>query len=226
MFWLPYVIIGIIIDVVFILYEYKKKPIAAVCLKGAASLVFVLLGLACCAVTADRVFGLLVVLGLVFGAAGDVLLNLRNVIVSCAKKIFIAGMAVFLIGHVFYLAGLIMLDVKALLIAVPIAAVLSYSIIRSILKRVDAPAGIVKVGTVYLAVVISMFSCALALLLKQPASQFRLVFAIGSLLFMVSDIVLVFALFAKDSPKCLRAVNLSFYYVGQLLIALSLLLIS
>lgn len=79
MFWLPYVVVGILIDAVFIVTEYKKKPVPAVILKGLASLVFVLLGFACFAKTGNRTFGILVVLGLIFGAMGDVLLNLRNV---------------------------------------------------------------------------------------------------------------------------------------------------
>ena len=124
-----------------------------------------------------------------------------------------------------YLAALILLDASVLLIGVPVAAVLSFLIIRAILKRADAPESIRKVGTFYLAAVIAMFSCALGLFIKDAASPFCQVFVIGAFLFMVSDLLLVFALFVPGSPKCLRAVNLGCYYIGQLLIALSLLLV-
>ena len=224
-FWLPFVIVGVLIDAAFIVCEYKKKAVAAVILKGLASLVFVLLGFLCYARTGNRAFGLLIVLGLLFGALGDVLLNLKNVLTAKAQIIFAAGIAVFLIGHVLYVAALIPLDVSALLIAVPVAAVLSAAILTTILKRVEAPKKLVIFGSIYLVAVIAMFSCALALLIKEPASAFRLTFTIGAFLFMVSDVILVFALFVKSSPKCLRAINLSCYYVGQLLIALSLLLV-
>jgi uncharacterized membrane protein YhhN len=46
--------------------------------------------------------------------------------------------------------------------------------------------------------------------------------AAGGLLFYGSDVVLAFIMFNRRKPKCLRAVNLALYYVGQGLLAVSL----
>lgn len=222
--WL-FVIVGVLLDAAFIVYEYKKKPVAAVVLKGLASLMFVLLGVMLCAQTKNRGFGVLIVLGLIFGAVGDVLLDLKNALTRKEQPLFAAGITVFLLGHVFYVVALIGLDVSALLIAVPIAAALSLIILRTILKCVEAPKQLIVFGSVYLAAVVTMFSCALALFIKQPASPLRLRFAIGAFLFMVSDVSLVFTQFIKNSPRCLLAIDLASYYIGQLLIASCLILV-
>ena len=50
-------------------------------------------------------------------------------------------------------------------------------------------------------------------------------FAAGAFLFLVSDIVLILNTFGPKSKFSLRVTNLSLYYVGQLLIALSLLFV-
>ena len=53
-------------------------------------------------------------------------------------------------------------------------------------------------------------------------SAFTALFAAGSLLFLISDIVLILNTFGKETRQSLRVTNISLYYVGQLLIALSL----
>ena len=53
-------------------------------------------------------------------------------------------------------------------------------------------------------------------------SKFTAIFAAGAVLFLVSDIVLILNTFGPESKFSLRITNLSLYYLGQLLIALSL----
>ena len=45
---------------------------------------------------------------------------------------------------------------------------------------------------------------------------------VGALLFLVSDVVLILNTFGAESRRSLRITNIALYYVGQLLIALSL----
>lgn len=221
--YLPIIVAGLLLEAVFIVMEYRKKAVAAVVLKAFASLLFVALGLVCMRQTGNRTFGLLVVLGLIFGAMGDVCLNLRAVLPAIKDKVFAAGIAVFLIGHLFYVAALMTRDARAALWGIPAAAVLAAIIIPMTLKRIDVPGKLKAFGIVYLVVVIVMFGCAAALCISYPNDTCSLLFAIGALLFMVSDIVLVFHLFGKRKHVALRGINLSLYYVGQLLIALCLL---
>ncbi|MBQ9822994.1 MAG: hypothetical protein IJM63_00735 [Solobacterium sp.] len=53
-------------------------------------------------------------------------------------------------------------------------------------------------------------------------SNFRSSFFAGALLFLVSDIILIINTFGSVSRFTLRVTNLILYYIGQIMIALSL----
>ena len=59
-------------------------------------------------------------------------------------------------------------------------------------------------------------------LVTDPGA-FTGIFAAGALLFLISDIVLILNTFGQKSSFSLRVTNIGLYYVGQLMIALSLL---
>ena len=54
-------------------------------------------------------------------------------------------------------------------------------------------------------------------------SAFTGLFAAGAVFFLVSDIVLILNTFGSETRQSLRVTNIALYYIGQLLIALSLL---
>ena len=60
-------------------------------------------------------------------------------------------------------------------------------------------------------------------LIANPGMVAYWVYAIGAVLFTASDIILIFNTFGGGDPKfSMRIGNLSLYYAGQILIALSL----
>ncbi len=216
--------VGILIDIWFIKTEFAKKMLKATVLKGCASAFFVLLGVFCYLENKSS-FGTLVLIGLALGMLGDIFLNMRNLYEgSKSMKVFALGILFFLSGHFLYIAALIGLDASILLIALAITAVLSVLAIPQLMKHITAPNKGLKIfGWVYLIVVICMFSCALTHLFLGNTSSLNIIFAIGALLFVVSDFIMIYYSFGKKL-KPLRAINLLSYYVGQLLIALTILL--
>ncbi len=84
----------------FIYAEKQQKYVPAVILKGLASLSFVILGFMNSSGTAAASK---IVTGLVLGCIADVLLNLRYVAKEKGKPVFLAGILVFLSGHILYL---------------------------------------------------------------------------------------------------------------------------
>ena len=102
-------IIGVMLQALFITVEHKEKYVPAVVLKGCASLMFVIIGIIAYRSNPSS-FGKMVLLGLIFGALGDVLLNLRFLSEKYGQKIFLAGIAVFFTGHIMYLISLIPLS--------------------------------------------------------------------------------------------------------------------
>ncbi len=225
-YWILIAASGCVAEGVFIAFEYAKKPAAALILKSIASLLFVLLGFACLSISADALFAGLVVAGLVLGAAGDVLLNLRVLAGNAAQKIFMAGIAAFLLGHLLYIAALLGRGADALWIGVPVCAALSAALLPfAILKRIEISGKMKVFGIIYVVLVFLMAGCAAGLLFLRVLNVGLLLFAFGAALFALSDVILTFHLFGRKKHKLFRALNLSAYYAGQILIALSLLYI-
>lgn len=229
------ILIGFALQALFIVFEHKQKYIPAVILKGSASLMFCLIGffaflmncLGYIPVEGDEEIKgkivKLVIKGLCLGAAGDILLNLRFVFEKIGQKIFLAGIAVFLAGHIVYLVSLIMVS-KDILICIILGLVVAAILLFIIFKSFEVKLSFKIFGIVYISAVCLMASFALGNCINAP-STFNLVFAIGAVLFLVSDVVLIFNTFGPEQKFGLRITNLTLYYIGQILIAVSLFLI-
>ena len=74
---------------------------------------------------------------------------------------------------------------------------------------------------VYIGAIMLLNCVAIANLIASP-SGFTGLFAAGALFFLVSDIVLILNTFGSETKQSLRVTNISLYYIGQLLIAISL----
>ena len=202
---------------VFLRAESRERYVPAVVLKGLASLCFVLLGLLCRSGAPAAGF---IVLGLVLGCIADVLLNLRWVFPKKGQLIFLVGILVFLSGHILYLAAILPpCTSKGLCFA--LGAALTALLMWWIFKRITAKPAFKIFGVFYLGAIVLLNCVAFANLLAAP-SVFTGLFAAGAVLFLVSDIVLILNTFGAESRQSLRITNIGLYYVGQLLIALSL----
>ena len=202
---------------VFLDAERKKKYDTAVILKGAASLCFVVLGFLLAG--SSREAGLICV-GLVLGCVADVLLNLRYVFPARGQLIFLVGILVFLSGHVLYLIAVMGMAASPW-ICVAAGVVLTALLMVWIFRQITAKPAFKIFGVVYIGAIVLLNVVACSNLVCSP-SAFTAVFFAGSLLFLVSDIVLILNTFGKETRQSLRVMNIALYYVGQLLIALSL----
>ena len=211
---------GIILQGLFIKIEHDEKYTLADIMKGSASLMFVIIGLlALKNPDCSPAFLRLIVIGLVCGMIGDILLNLRFVFAEQGQKIFLAGIAVFLAGHILYLVALIPYA-SHLAVAVIIGAALAAGLLYYIFKTMEVKKAFKIFGVVYLGAVIIMTCLAIDGAIMGGTSAW--IFAVGAVLFTLSDIVLIFNTFSGVTKFSLRITNLSLYYLGQLLIALSL----
>lgn len=218
--------VGILVQIAFIIVENKKKWVQAVCLKGLASVIFVLFGWYSghMSYAFEGIDGptiaRYILIGLILGAVGDILLNLR----FCLKKgqiAFLAGIAAFLAGHIFYIlyaAKQLEGVLGYILIGIALAAILLFFIFKN-LKDIKPAFKIF--GAVYIGIVSVMAVCA-AGLIREFQTAANILFGIGALLFLVSDIVMVFNTFGKTQRLSLRATNLLLYYLGQLMIGATL----
>ena len=210
-------LIGMILQATFIAVEKKEKYVAAVILKGMASLCFVCLGLLC--YTAGG-FSQLVIAGLIFGMLGDILLNLRYLFKENGQKVFLVGILIFMIGHIMYLIALIGAAYRAI-IPIAIGVVIAAVLLKWIFSKVTAAKafkifGIFYVGAVTIMAVVAVWN------VINVLHKTNLLFALGGVLFLISDVVLIFNTFTGTSKFSMRVTNLSLYYIGQILIACSI----
>lgn len=162
-------------------------------------------------------YPLLIVVGLIFGAGGDVAL------MSKAKKWFLVGLVSFLLGHIAYLVAFARLteasDWMSPWLAGPVVAVLI------VLKYLWRHLGTMRVPVLaYMIAIVIMAMAALAVALAEepPLSAGAVRFVVvGALLFFASDVAVAKARFV-EARFVDRLWGLPCYYAGQLCIAWSL----
>ena len=162
----------------------------------------------------------LIVTGLVLGCVADVMLNLRWVFKEKGQLIFLVGILIFLSGHLFYLAAILPMCASKLA-CILIGIVLTALLMVWIFKRITAKKAFKIFGVFYIGAILILNCVAVGNLISAP-SAFTGVFAAGAVLFLLSDIVLILNTFGSESKISLRITNIGLYYIGQLLIALSL----
>ena len=215
------IIIGILLQGLFIKVEHEEKYVLADILKGSAALMFVLVGYnAYLANSSDT--NRLFLIGLIFGMIGDILLNLRYVFPKNGQKIFLVGILAFLIGHILYLVALIP-SAQHLWLFVAIGAIAAAGLLAYIFKTMEVKKAFKIFGVFYLGAVFIMCSIAIGIAIFAPSPR-SIVYAIGAILFTASDVVLIFNTFSGVTRFSLRITNLSLYYLGQILIACSMFL--
>lgn len=213
------IVFGMLAQGCFIFAEYKKKWTMAVVLKGLASVFFVSLGIWCSMKTHFSIYDKLIIAGLVFGLVGDVCLNLRHVLKSIGDKIFLGGVAAFLVGHIIYLVAVIP-SAKHILIDIAMGVVIAAALLAYIFKTMKVKVAFKIFGVFYLGAIIVMTCMAIDAAVTTPLLK-NMLFAFGAVLFTASDIILIFNTFSGNETFQRRIANLSLYYIAQICIAIT-----
>ena len=189
---------------VFLAAERHRWPILAVIGKSLASLGFLVLGWS--RLRAGSTVDAYLVLGLALCLAGDLVL--------LARRLFAAGLAAFLLGHLAYLAAfhaLVPAREWRFALAAPVVS-------ASVLVTVWLWPHLGRMGPAvlaYVAVITAMVWGALATGVSGPLPASA---AGGAVLFYLSDLAVARQRFIRPSFS-VRAVGLVAYYVGQVLLA-------
>ena len=202
---------------IFLWQESRKQYVPAVILKGLASACFVILGFSLAKGKQDVA---LITAGLLLGCIADVLLNLRYVFVKKGQLVFLVGILVFLSGHICYLAAILPRS-NSQLTSIMIGIVMTALLMVWIFRRITAKMVFMIFGVIYIGAIMLLNCVAIGNLISSP-SAFTAVFALGAVLFLISDIVLILNTFGRETRQSLRITNISLYYLGQILIAVSM----
>ncbi|HEY3290021.1 MAG TPA: lysoplasmalogenase [Anaerolineae bacterium] len=170
----------------------------------------------------DGVYTALIIAGLLLSLVGDVLL------IFPSSRAFMAGLVAFLCAHLVYIAAFIHVQTSRELGSNPAAealAAMALAAIAAALYRYLRPKlGKMRLPVIAYMVVISvMVHRALALaFVYQGAPAMPFLIVAGAVLFYLSDAILAIDRFKLDGQmRHGHLWNLSAYYAGQLLLALS-----
>ena len=212
---------GMIVLAFYIREKVRAYSLKAVLIKSVVSVLFIAVAVSA---GSQSILAKLVIIGLVFGLLGDIWLDLKYVFPECDDLFTYAGFAVFGIGHILYVTGLLMqYGAGSFLIASFALAALAAGLVIAFEKPMQLVYGKMKgVVVAYGFLLFSTVFVSGGLLLKHGGTSL-LLFFIGSVLFALSDLVLSGTYFGegKDRPVHIVA-NYDLYYGGQFLIALSL----
>ena len=160
----------------------------------------------------DLGFFLLMEAGLLCGMLADVLLGI----------VFFAGVGVFALGHILYLAAFCLLErfrIRDLPIFISLALVSGFAVLGAPWITVEDPT-MRKLLLGYAVIISAMLGKALSNLFRHP-SPFRWLLAIGSILFWFSDLMLAVDMFGQASRLTWILCSYS-YWPAQNLLAHSL----
>ncbi len=226
----------------FLVVRVREGGVKALFLKTSASLTFILSSIIALSMSLDNYYyGIFIVVGLIFGLAGDIWLDLKFVHKDYDEPYTFAGMICFFIGHLFYIAGILAAYPKIIPWQIALAflgAVAVPIITRFIDRKKDFNYGKFN-ALVFAYSVVTMFTVTLCLNVRNyfvflpmlkgdetPESFWRFVLmAAGTVLFALSDLVLSHVYFLKGGNTSKNVVlNHTLYFSAQFVLALSILM--
>ncbi|MCH5321810.1 MAG: lysoplasmalogenase [Eubacterium sp.] len=230
MFYYIVLAVGAVVSLVFCYQRRLGFSVKNVLFKSVSSLCFLLTAVFALINNRDAyTYGSLIIMGGALGLVGDILLDLKGIYKQHESIYLKGGFIFFLVGHIFYISAVVY-SLKITWWIVLLAAVVSAVIgivtvaMANVMKvHYGAYRKIVAVYVAFLAMtmVISIVATVISGFQKG-----YIIMAVGSVLFLLSDVVLSNTFFGrgKDKPHHFF-INHFLYYAGQYLIAASVMFV-
>ena len=224
----PYILIflGAIALTLFLIARDRKGSVKALLFKTLTSFLFIAVAFASFMVNPGQgvaTFAMLIMMGLICGLIGDILLDLKIMYKESSSLYQHGGMVSFLVGHLFYLAALIIyfgFSWRPLVIALVLAVIIA-AVSKFILKFNFAEHSINTYAYSFILSYMMTQACYAAI--TQGYTACTVLLAAGAILFLLSDLVLVMTYYDGKDSRPFIAVNHILYYAAQFTIALSIL---
>ena len=214
----------------FLMEKIKAYSIKAVCIKALTSLLFIALGVHCLLNTYLKYLSIFILIGLIFGLAGDILLDLKYVYREKDYPFTLAGFIAFGVGHIFYITGMLLEffhDQNILYIIIPFGVGLLIALGTILTEKIlKTNYGKLKLTAfLYAITLFSMVSIAFSMwMMTGFHNNGLLMLFIGGILFAISDLILNMTYFAENHEKPFDIISNSItYYAAQFIIAFAIL---
>ena len=210
-------ITNIILSILILIGDILYMTIGGLLIKSLTSAGFVVLGVinliyVLRANTYDRKFAIIMTIGLFFAMLGDIILEIN----------FIFGAVLFAIGHIFFFVSFCTLKSfhpKDLIVGSFIF--LGALLLILLLPAFDFGSTALKLVCILYALIISVMVSKAIMNLIREKNGLNVLIAIGSILFVISDLMLLFNVFA-DISSIFGFLCLATYYPAEILFAISI----
>ncbi|HKM29691.1 MAG TPA: lysoplasmalogenase family protein [Bacilli bacterium] len=223
-----FVIIGIMMVsmIVYMYYYFKVTKEIRLALKLATSLWFVLLGIAAIFIQTDKniKFSIIMLLGLIFGFLGDAVLGLRRTNSESNKAFFCVGLLAFMLGHILYSLAYFSFSSYPQYIYFLVALAVTVVLIV-VVELTKVKLGYLRAPNYLYTYISSFLLTTIVLAVIDGFTLGKTLALLGIVSFISSDVILNYLYFKELSPakfKIYKYINIVTYYVGQMLIALSI----
>lgn len=231
MLYYLFLVLGIICTAFFLVKRGVKVPLHVAVLKGVTSILFITTGFAAFIQNDNctKLFAFLIIIGGIFGAMGDIALDLKYVFSQKGDEWLLIGITSFLIGHIFYAASMIFnfefmwYHYAFAFLGGGVFALLAATT-EGLLKVKYGK--FKKITVLYIGMLGFSVSLSFISMLYTDFSAFSIMLFAGMLMFIVSDAFLAGIYFGtqKKPGKIEIFLNHLFYYIAQFLLASSLLI--
>lgn len=221
--------------ILFIYFIILKNRIIGFYLKGFTSLLFLLIygygiydffirsnGLSIALNDIKFIYFILFIgLGLICGLVGDLFLEVQYFYNEKKESQILYGMTSFFLGHVFYIIAIsALIGFNFVSVLVGLGFTLLIAIGGQVLKM---DFGVLRIPSyLYTFIIFTMVGQAFFLGVNYNFNLFSLVLMLGAILFGISDLILAPIYFKNEKRVSFTILNLSTYYLAQLLIAISI----
>jgi len=217
---------GAISLAIFLVARDRNGSVQALLLKTVTSFLFVALAFASFmvnSVSGVTTFFMLIAMGLICGLIGDIVLDLKIMYKESSSLYQHGGMVAFFVGHIFYLAALLIYFGFSwiALVAALILAIIIVSISKFVLKFEFAEHTIDTCAYSFALSYMMTQACYAAI--TQGYATSTVLLATGAILFLLSDLVLVMTYYDNKDSRPFIVINHTLYYAAQYAIALSIL---
>ena len=218
-------IVGAILFTIYILLSYKEKNIKGLLVKSFVSVSYLLVAAFSTFSNPDNYFfGILVIIAGILGLKGDIYLEQKWMYPDHKDDYMKIGFICFGIGHIFYIwAMYTMIDLTMTERLIPLAFGILLVLGNLILEKpTKQKFGKYKGYVCAYGLVLGYTTALGALIYCKTGDAYALVFAIGGVSFMVSDLVLSQIYFGENKNTSANfVINMITYYLAQFVIALT-----
>lgn len=221
---------GVIVATGFLFSRAKGASVKNLFFKMASSLCFLLT--AVCAVIAKpevAAYGVLLIIGGALGLCGDTTLDLKYIYPKDSNEYLRSGFIFFAIGHIFYNAAIIWYsNLKWWWVLICIAGAVIAAVLNALSgKMLKLDFGKYRNIVILYSSILAATAVISILAAFVTGSTAMVIFAVGAVLFLLSDVVLSFTYFGKGWDKPVHIfVNHLLYYAAQFLIASTIIFVA